>query len=61
LIQGVDYATQGKFEEAKEKFEKVLQTDPFLGAARDSLNVIEDVTQRKIERKSAIHLFKGAA
>ena len=57
----MDYAAQGKFEEAKEEFEKALKTAPYLGAARDSLNVIEDVTQRKIERKSAIHLFKGAA
>jgi tetratricopeptide (TPR) repeat protein len=61
LTEGVGYAAQGKFEEAKEEFEKALKADPFSGAARDSLEVIEDVTQRKIERKSAIHLFKGAA
>ncbi|MHC4756904.1 MAG: tetratricopeptide repeat protein [Planctomycetota bacterium] len=61
LTKGVDYAAQGKFEEAKEEFEKALKAAPFWGAARDSLKVIEDVTERKIERKSAIHLFKGAA
>ena len=61
LTKGVDYAAQGKFQEAKEEFEKALKAAPFLEAARDSLKVIEDVTERKIERKSAIHLFKGAA
>jgi hypothetical protein len=57
----LDYAAHGKFEEAKEEFEKALRAAPFLGAARDSPNVIEHATQRKIERMSAIHLFKGAA
>ena len=61
LTKGVDYAAQGKFEEAKKEFVEVLKAAPFLGAARDSLKVIEELTQRKIERKSAIHLFKGAA
>ena len=61
LTKGVDYAAQGKFEEAKEEFDRALKATPFWGPARDSLKVIEDVTQRKIERKSAIHLFKGAA
>jgi len=61
LTKGVDYAAQGKFEEAKEEFEKALKAGPFLAAARDSLNAIEDLTEGKIERKSVIHLFKGAA
>ena len=61
LTKGVDYAVQGKFEEAKEEFERALKAAPFLKAARDGLKVIEDVTERKIERKTAIHLFKGAA
>ena len=61
LTKGVGFAAQGQFEEAKAEFEKAVKAAPLLGAARDGLKVIEDVTQRKIERKSAIHLFKGAA
>ena len=61
LTKGVDYGAQGNFEEAKKEFEKALKAAPFLAAARDSLKAIEDVTQGKIERRSAIHLFKGAA
>ena len=60
LTNGVDYAVQGRFEEAKEEFEKALNAYPFLGPARDSLAVIDDVTQRKIAREVAIHFFKGA-
>ena len=61
LTKGVDYAAQGKFREAKEELEKALEVDPFLESAKESLQVIEDVNDKKIESKAAIHLFKGAA
>jgi tetratricopeptide (TPR) repeat protein len=60
LTNGVDYAAQGRFEEAKEEFEKALRASPFLGSARDSLTIIDDLTQKKITREVAIHYFKGA-
>lgn len=61
LTKGVDYAAQGKLKEAKEEFEKALEVDPFMESAKESLQVIEDVTDKKIESKTAIHFFKGAA
>jgi len=61
LSKGVDFAAQGKFKEAKEEFEKALKADPFYESAKESLRIIEDVADKKIECKTAIHLFKGAA
>ena len=60
-IGGVDYAAQGQFSEAKEEFEKALKVDPSYGSAKRTLEVFEDVSDGKIERKAAIHLFKGLA
>ncbi len=54
-------STQGKFKEAKEEFEKALKIDPYYGSVKRALKVIEDVTGKKIERDTAIHLFKGIA
>jgi tetratricopeptide (TPR) repeat protein len=60
LSKGVEYAAQGKFKEAKEKFEEALKGDPTLEVAKGALQVIEDVTSKNIEKKTAIHFFKGA-
>ena len=61
FIKGVDYAAQGKFKTAKDEFDKALKADPFLRAAKIVLKAIEDVNDRKIKSKTAIHLFKGVA
>ena len=61
LTKGVECAAQGKFKEAKEEFEEALKFDRFLESAKEALKVIEDVTDQKIENKTAIHFFKGAA
>ena len=61
LTKGVDYGAQGKFEEAKKEFEKIPEVDRFYEPAKRVLKVIEDVTDKKIERKTAIHLFKAIA
>ena len=57
--KGVEYAAQGKFNEAKEEFEKALKVDPLYGSAKRALKVIEDVVDQKIKSKTALHLFKG--
>lgn len=57
--EGVNYAAKGKFKKAKEKFEKALKVDPSFEDASRALEVIENVTDRKIAKKSAIHFFKG--
>lgn len=59
FIQGMDYAVQGKMKEAKEKFEKIVKVYPFYEPIKGYLKVIEDVSNKKIDRKAAIHLFKG--
>ncbi len=59
LIKGVDYAAQGKFEEAKEEFGKVSKADPLYESVQEDLKVIEDVIDKKIKSKTAIHLYKG--
>ena len=55
----MDLAAQGKYKEARVEFDKVLEVDPFSESAKRLLKVIQDVTDQKIEQKTAIHLFKG--
>jgi len=59
LAKGVDYAAQGKFKEAKEEFEKALKAYPLNLSIKENLKVVEDVIDKKIESKAAIHLFRG--
>ncbi len=61
LNKGVDYAAQGKFKDAKEEFGKVSKADPLYTSIEEDLKIIEDVIDKKIESKVAIHLFRGAA
>ncbi|MEJ2364274.1 MAG: tetratricopeptide repeat protein [Deltaproteobacteria bacterium] len=60
-IRGVNYASQGKFTEARSEFEKALKVAPSFGPAQRALNIIEDVTDQKIASQSAINYFKGIA
>jgi tetratricopeptide (TPR) repeat protein len=60
LIKGSDYGAQGRFEEAKKEFEKVSRDAPLYQSAENCLKVLEDVSEKKIKNKTAIHLFKGA-
>jgi tetratricopeptide (TPR) repeat protein len=59
VAKGVDFAAQGKFNEAKEEFEKALMVDLSNDSAKRALKVIEDVTKKKIGNKTVIHHFKG--
>jgi len=59
--RGVEYATQGKFKDAKEEFEKALRVDSFYVPAKGSVKVIEDVIYHNIESKTAIHFFNAVA
>ena len=60
-VKGVEFAAQGKFNEAKEEFGKVSKTDPLYPSIEEDLKIIEDVIDKKIASKTAIHLFKGGA
>ena len=57
--EGVDYASQGKFKEAREEFEKALKADPSFGPAKRALKIVEDVAEQKIESQTAINYFRG--
>jgi tetratricopeptide (TPR) repeat protein len=59
LTPGIEYAAQGKFKEAKEEFERILQVYPNEESARQGLKIIERVTAKDLEEESAIRLFKG--
>lgn len=59
VIKGVDFAAQGKFKEAKEAFEKALKAGPHNPSREEYLKVVEDAIDKKIERKAAIHIFRG--
>jgi len=56
---GLRYAIQGRFNEAKNEFEKVLLFDRFLLPAKEGLKIIEDVFNHKIEKEPAVHIFKS--
>ena len=60
-LKGVDYASQGKFTEARSEFERALKAAPSFGPAQRALNIIEDVTDQKIASQSAVNYFKGIA
>ena len=59
--RGIDFATQGQFNEAKVEFEKALKEDPFNDLAKTSIFVIADLNDKIIESKTAILWFKGKA
>ncbi|MDH3575521.1 MAG: tetratricopeptide repeat protein, partial [Desulfobacteraceae bacterium] len=61
VTKGVDFAAQGKFNEAKVEFEKALKVDPYNDLAKTSIIVIEDLNDKTIESKTAILWFKGSA
>ncbi len=56
--KGIEYATQGKFKEAKDAFEKVLKSDPVFSGAESCIITIEDVIGEKIKSDTAIHILK---
>jgi tetratricopeptide (TPR) repeat protein len=58
-VKGVEYGTQGKFEEAEKEFKKALEVDQFYASAKENLTLIKDVLEKRVENEVAIHLFKG--
>ncbi len=53
--KGVEYAAQGKFEEAKKEFGKISVADPLYQSVEEDLKIIGDVIDKKIASKTAIH------
>jgi len=59
--KGIEYGSQGRFEEVEEEFKKALKIDQFYVPAEAGLKIIEDVLEKRVKNEFAIHLFKGAA
>ena len=60
-VKGVQYGSQGKFEEATNEFGKALKVAPSFGPALRGLKIIEEVGDHKIESQTAVNYFKGIA
>lgn len=60
-FKGVEYASQGKFEEAKKELETALKSDYYYPFAKLELHAVEDVLNKKISADTAIMAFKGKA
>jgi len=55
----LQYAVQGKFEEARHGFTTALEFDPSFGPAKTGLALIDDVRNLKIGSELAVHHFKA--
>ena len=56
---GLEYAIHGKFQKAKEAFEKAQKTTRFATAAGNCLSVIQRMDDKKIKSDTAVHFFRG--
>jgi len=56
VAKGVEYAADGKFQEAKEEFEKALKVDP---SAKRYLEIIQEVIDQRVRTETAIIYFRG--
>jgi tetratricopeptide (TPR) repeat protein len=59
--KGLEFAVQGKFDEAKEEFEKTLKIESFNEKAKEALKVIKDVDEQKLKHEAVMNFFKGIA
>ncbi|MFX0201900.1 MAG: hypothetical protein ACFFCW_37800, partial [Candidatus Hodarchaeota archaeon] len=59
--KGVEYATQGKFKEAREEFNKTWWIAQPYGFTRKYLEVIGDVNEGRIQKDTAICFFEGVS
>ena len=61
MKRGLMYAVQGRFSEARVVFLKLLEIYPLYGPAQETLEVIDEAVNQKIESDAAVHFFRGAA
>lgn len=58
--KGVEYASEGKFIEARSEFKEALKSNPRDSLSKNSLKLIEAISDLKIKKQAAMHVFKGA-
>lgn len=56
---GIGYAIEGKFEKAKDEFQKALKLDNSYQPAKESLNIIDEALNKKLKNDAIIYFFKG--
>jgi len=56
---GVDYASEGKFIQARDEFKESLKIDPRHRTSKNSLKTIEDAIAIKVKKEAAMHLYKS--
>jgi len=57
--RGVQSALRGDFEDAEEHFKKAVSADPSHQSAQESLEVVQWVIRKKLQKEVAIHLITG--
>ena len=58
--KAIRYAVQGNFAQAEKEFRKMPALNPYdLGVKTSYLRIIKDVTNQKIQRQTAIHIFRA--
>jgi len=55
---GLDFAIAGEFEKAEKEFKNALKVNKFCTPAIESLRLIKDALEQKIDKEIAIRLFK---
>ena len=56
---GLCYCKTGQFVQSKKAFEKALEIDNFLTPAQEGFTILNDVLNKKIKDKTAIHICNG--
>lgn len=58
-FRGVEYAAQGKLEEANQEYQKALANEAYYAASKLEIHAIADVLNQKAERNAALLVFEG--
>jgi tetratricopeptide (TPR) repeat protein len=58
-FKGVEYAAQGRFEEAKQEYQKALADEAYYAASRLEIHAIDDVLNQKANKETALLVFEG--
>lgn len=58
-FKGVEYAAQGKLEEARQEYQKALSDEAYYAASRLEIHAIDDVLNQKAKREVALLVFEG--
>lgn len=58
-FKGVEYAAQGRLEEAKQEYQKALSDEAYYAASRLEIHAIDDVLNQKTKKEIAMLVFEG--